>query len=153
MPSYNLSVNLPKKEIYKRIYEYEKLKETIERMAKYIQIQDVFEDICLAISDENCITSNNKGYCTDCVINHFMNSKNIKDNKYKDLNYYLKLKYPFEITQDEDNNYFLKYPDLSGCITCGSTIEEVIKMGEDAKTEWIKTAIDNNIYIPRPKNS
>jgi len=32
----------------------------------------------------------------------------------KDLQYYMSLKYPFTLEQD-DNNYFIQFPDLPDC--------------------------------------
>lgn len=70
----------------------------------------------------------------------------------KDSNYYMSLKYKFVIKQDEDGSWFLKYPDLQGCMTCAPTLEEVIKMGEDAKAGWIELALEDGREIPEPKN-
>ena len=71
----------------------------------------------------------------------------------KDLNYYLKIKYPLSVVHDEDGSYFVEYPDLKGCISCGQTINEAISMAEDAKLNWLETAIENNIDIPTPKDT
>jgi predicted RNase H-like HicB family nuclease len=71
----------------------------------------------------------------------------------KNINYYLSIKYPFIIQQDEDGSFFLKYPDLPGCFTCAQTLDEVIKMGEDAKKGWLEIAIENNQNIPEPKTN
>ncbi|MCL2336219.1 MAG: type II toxin-antitoxin system HicB family antitoxin [Firmicutes bacterium] len=79
------------------------------------------------------------------------NSKNVRFDTMKDLNYYLKLKYPFILEKDNDGSYFIEYPDLPGCMTCGSTIEEALRMGEDAKRSWIASAISDNDFIPEPK--
>lgn len=68
----------------------------------------------------------------------------------KDLSYYLNLHYRFEIKQDEDGTYFIKYPELKGCMSCGETIEEVIEMGKDAKKCWIETALEDGNEIPEP---
>lgn len=68
----------------------------------------------------------------------------------KDLNYYLSLKYPFLIQQDNDNTYFLSYPDLPGCMTCSDSLENVLKMGEDAKISWLEIALQDNKNIPEP---
>ena len=43
------------------------------------------------------------------------------------------------------------YPDLPGCMSCGSTIEDVLKMGDDAKKCWIASALHDSDYIPEPK--
>jgi len=69
----------------------------------------------------------------------------------KDLNYYMELKYPFILEQDEDKSFFISYPDLPGCMSCGSTIEEAIAMGEDALKCWIDSALQDDDYIPEPK--
>jgi len=71
----------------------------------------------------------------------------------KDLEYYMGLKYPFILEQDEDGSYFIKYPDLPGCMTCGSTVEEAIKMGEDARKCWIDSALLDGSFIPEPKTA
>jgi len=70
----------------------------------------------------------------------------------KDIQYYLNIKYPLVLTQDEDGSYYVEYPDLKGCISCGDDIEDAITMAEDAKHVWFETAIENNITIPEPKN-
>jgi predicted RNase H-like HicB family nuclease len=69
----------------------------------------------------------------------------------KDLNYYLELKYPFIVIQEDDGSYFIEYPDLKGCFSTGDTLEEAIQLSCDAKKAWIETALAENIDIPAPK--
>jgi antitoxin HicB len=69
----------------------------------------------------------------------------------KDIDYYVNLKYPFVLEKDENGSYFIEYPDLPGCMTCGETVEEAIRMGEDAKKGWIHSALQDNDFIPEPK--
>ena len=69
----------------------------------------------------------------------------------KDLNYYMNLKYPFILEQDENESYFIQYPDLPGCMTCGASIEETLEMGRDAIKCWIESAINDGVFIPVPK--
>jgi predicted RNase H-like HicB family nuclease len=69
----------------------------------------------------------------------------------KGLDYYMELKYPFTLDQDEDGSYFIQFPDLPGCMTCGDTIENAVKMGEDAKKCWIESALMDGDFIPEPK--
>jgi len=69
----------------------------------------------------------------------------------KDLQYYMGLKYPFTLEQDEDGSYFIQFPDLPGCMTCGATIEEALEMGKDARKCWIESALLDGAYIPEPK--
>jgi len=73
------------------------------------------------------------------------------NNTEKDLTYYLALKYPINIVQDDDGSYFIEYPDLPGCMTCGQTLEEAINMGDDAKKCWLESALSNESFIPEPK--
>lgn len=75
-----------------------------------------------------------------------------KEKKPKDLNYYLSLKYPFELQQESDGSWFISYPDLPGCFSCGATIEKAMAMGEDAKSEWLAIGIDEGHEIPLPYN-
>lgn len=70
----------------------------------------------------------------------------------KDLNYYLNLNYPFVLQECEDGTYFIKYPDLKGCMSVGNTIDEAIQMGKDALKLWIETAIEDGKSVPEPKS-
>ena len=69
----------------------------------------------------------------------------------KDLQYYMGLNYPFTLELDEDGSYFIQYPDLPGCMTCGDTIENAIEMGEDARKCWIDSALRDGDHVPEPK--
>jgi len=69
----------------------------------------------------------------------------------KSLEYYMSLNYKIEIIEDkEEGGYVLLCPELNGCITCADTIEEGLKMLEDAKTEWLKACIEDSLPIPEP---
>lgn len=69
----------------------------------------------------------------------------------KDLQYYMTLKYPFTLEQDEDGSYLIQFPDLPGCMTCGDTIEKALEIGNDAKKCWIESALQDGDFIPEPK--
>ena len=69
----------------------------------------------------------------------------------KDLQYYMNLKYPFTLEQDNDGSYFIEYPDLPGCMSCGNNIEQTIEMGADAKKCWVESALKDGGFIPEPK--
>ena len=71
----------------------------------------------------------------------------------KDLQYYMELKYPFTLEKDEDGSYFIQFPDLPGCMTCGDTIEKAIEMGTDARKCWIESALQDGDFIPEPKTA
>ncbi len=71
----------------------------------------------------------------------------------KTLEEYMKLPYKLEIIPDtEESGFVASYPELPGCITCGETIESVAANAEDAKREWLKSAIAQNIQINEPEN-
>ncbi len=65
---------------------------------------------------------------------------------------YLKLSYKIVLLRNEDDSYFAKIEELPGCITEGETIADAIAMIEDAKKNWIATAIDAGIEIPLPES-
>jgi predicted RNase H-like HicB family nuclease len=71
----------------------------------------------------------------------------------KDLNYYMGLNYKIEVVEDkEEGGYALSCPELKGCITCAESIEEGLKMIEDAKKCWFTACIEDGILIPEPND-
>lgn len=71
----------------------------------------------------------------------------------KTLEEYLKLPYKMEIVEDtEEGGFTAAFPELSGCVTCGETLEEAIKNAEDAKAVWLKAAIEDGIKIHEPSD-
>ena len=48
----------------------------------------------------------------------------------KNIEYYMSLHYPVTIVKEDDGSYFIEYPDLEGCFSCGETIEDALQMGE-----------------------
>ena len=69
----------------------------------------------------------------------------------KTLTDYMAMPYRMEIVEDKDEGGFvISYPDLPGCITCGETVESVVKNAEDAKKAWIEAAIDEGVTIHEP---
>jgi len=72
----------------------------------------------------------------------------------KTLEYYLSLRYPFQIetlSDDDGGGFLISYPDLEGCISDGDTIEEAIEMGNDAKQSWISARLEEGFVIPEPE--
>ena len=45
------------------------------------------------------------------------------------------------------SGYVARYPDLPGCITIGNSMEIVTEKAEDAKKEWLATAMENGVRI------
>ena len=73
-----------------------------------------------------------------------------KSRRLKLLEYYLSLKYPISI-YPEDEGYTVLIPDLTGCITQGETLEEVIENINEAGELWIErvyTSAKKEIPLP-----
>lgn len=69
----------------------------------------------------------------------------------KSLAYYMNLPYRVEIYPEEDgSSYTAVIPDLPGCMTCATTIDEVWAMLEEAKELWLEVALEDGDYIPEP---
>ena len=68
----------------------------------------------------------------------------------RDLEYYLSRLYKIEISPASEGDFVVSVPDLPGCISQGETIEEALKMIEDAKKAWIETALEEGVEIPEP---
>ena len=76
--------------------------------------------------------------------------KNIK-NKKELLKHYMELPYSIRITPEEAGGYFAEVEELSGCMTQGDTIEEVMRNIEEAKESWLTVSIEEGLEIPQPK--
>jgi len=76
--------------------------------------------------------------------------KKIKSKK-ELIRYYMGLPYSIRIIPEEGGGYFAEVEELSGCMTQGDTIEEVMKNIEEAKESWLTVAIEEGIEIPQPR--
>lgn len=71
----------------------------------------------------------------------------------KTIEYYMHLPYRLEIVPDPDEGGFVAYyPELPGCITTGSSLEEAAENAEDAKREWLTAALDSQTPIAEPSS-
>ena len=62
--------------------------------------------------------------------------------------------YKLEIVPDsEESGFVASYPELPGCITCGSTITDAVNNAEDAKKAWLLSAIEEHITIAEPESA
>lgn len=69
----------------------------------------------------------------------------------KDIQYYKELNYKMILEFDPvDEVYFVKFPDLPGCIAHGSTPREAVDVALEVKGEWLETAIETGWAIPEP---
>lgn len=58
--------------------------------------------------------------------------------------------YPAIFHKNNDNSYTVIFPDLSGCITEGKSLDEAIRMAQSAINQWIEYSKDKNLQIPKP---
>ena len=54
------------------------------------------------------------------------------------------------VPNEEGTKYYCRVPDLPGCITTGSSIDDAIEMITDAASGWLVVAEDEGNEIPAP---
>ncbi len=69
----------------------------------------------------------------------------------KPLKYYLDLRYPVTLEASPEGGYFVQIEDLPGCYSQGDTIEETMRMIEEARQLWVESAYEDGLDIPLPK--
>lgn len=52
----------------------------------------------------------------------------------------------------EEEGYWVEFPDLSGCFTNGSTLEETMEMAKEALGLYLVSLEENGQTIPAPSN-
>lgn len=65
------------------------------------------------------------------------------------LEHYLALEYPYTVVPD-DGSFFIKFPDLPGCMTQVEDAAEIGAMAEEIRTLWIETAYEDGMTVPEP---
>jgi antitoxin HicB len=70
----------------------------------------------------------------------------------KPIDYYLGLKYPVTLHPASEGGYAAEIEDLPGCISQGDTVEEAMKMIEEARVLWLESAYEDGLDIPIPRN-
>ncbi|MCM1543549.1 MAG: type II toxin-antitoxin system HicB family antitoxin [Blautia sp.] len=50
----------------------------------------------------------------------------------------------------EEDGYWVEFPDLSGCVTEGNTIEEAMSMAQEALGLWLVSQIEIGNELPTP---
>ena len=69
----------------------------------------------------------------------------------KTLNDYLAMSYRMEIVEDRNEGGFVvSFPELTGCIACGDTIESAVANAENAKKAWFEAAFESGVVIHDP---
>lgn len=74
----------------------------------------------------------------------------MKNTGDRNLAYYLSLKYPVQIVECGEGGYFVKIPDLPGCLSQGETVKEALKNIKEAKELWLESAFEDKAEIPLP---
>jgi antitoxin HicB len=65
------------------------------------------------------------------------------------LEYYKKLKYRMIVEyHPDDKAYFVKFPELPGCVADGATPEKAVTTALKVKDEWLETAYEAGWTIP-----
>src|SRR5208282_1763235 len=63
------------------------------------------------------------------------------------------LSYPAKIKYlSEDKTYLVEFPDLPGCLTEGTTLEEAKQNAREALTGYLASVFDRTIKIPDPSD-
>lgn len=63
------------------------------------------------------------------------------------------MKYYIATIHKESNSDFgISFPDFPGCISAGSSIKEVLKMGKEALTFHLQGMIEDKLPIPKARN-
>jgi antitoxin HicB len=61
----------------------------------------------------------------------------------------MRIEYPAKITYSKkDKSYLVEFPDLEGCLTEGSTIEEALKNAKEALTGYLSSLFERGFKIP-----
>jgi antitoxin HicB len=68
----------------------------------------------------------------------------------KDLKYYLELPYRIVLYPALEGGYVVEIPELPGCLSQGETAEEAHAMIQEAKVNWLESALEDCIEIPEP---
>jgi len=62
------------------------------------------------------------------------------------------MKYPIVIHKDSESDYGVTFPDIPGCFSAGSTIEEAINMAQEAAECHIEGILIDSEPIPTPSD-
>lgn len=68
----------------------------------------------------------------------------------KTVEEYVNRQYRYVVIAEREGGYFIKYPDLPGCVSQVDTEDEVGQAAVEIKRLWIESAFDDGIEIPDP---
>ena len=70
----------------------------------------------------------------------------------KTIEDYLRMNYTMEVIEDPtEGGFFVSFPALPGCLTCGPTLENALANALDAKKAWLEAALEDGLVIQEPK--
>ncbi len=55
--------------------------------------------------------------------------------------------------KDEDTDYGIYFPDLPGCFSAGSTMDELLEMALEAVASYVETLTDDRKMVPPPSTA
>ena len=58
--------------------------------------------------------------------------------------------YPIAIHKDPDSDYGVTVPDLPGCFSAGSTVDEAMLMAREAIELYLDTLVEDGREVPLP---
>jgi len=73
--------------------------------------------------------------------------------KQKGIEYYMQLPYSIllhEVEDDGERYWIAEVPELPGCKSHGSSVEEAVKSVEEAKKDWILDSLEEGEEVPIP---
>jgi len=56
------------------------------------------------------------------------------------------------VRKDSDSDFGVEFPDLPGCFSAGSTIEDALFMAKDALAGHLSVLIDHGDPVPEPRS-
>jgi len=57
--------------------------------------------------------------------------------------------YPAIFTKESDGGYWVRFPDLEGCMTEGENINEAAKMAEEALGGYLASLLERDLVVPK----
>lgn len=52
----------------------------------------------------------------------------------------------------KEDGYWIEFPDLEGCQTYGSTLEETMKLAQEALGFYLASLMERNLPVPKPSD-
>ena len=76
-----------------------------------------------------------------------------KIKEQKGIEYYMQLPYSIllhEVVDNSEKYWIAEVPELPGCKSHGSTVEEAVKSVEEAKKDWVLDSLEKDEEVPVP---